>query len=73
MQAFPGAGRKYQVSRDGGGYPLWRADGKELFYLAPDATLTAVPIEGTEELTIGAAQPLFQAAVPDSTPAGSMQ
>ena len=68
VQAFPGPGGKYQVTRDGGGYPAWRADGKELFYLAPDSTLTAVPIEGTEELTIGAAQSLFQAAVPRVNP-----
>lgn len=60
VQAFPGPGAKYQVTRDGGGYPLWRADGKEIFYLAPDATLTAVPVERQRELTFGAPQPLFQ-------------
>ena len=36
VQPFLGAGGKYQVSRDGGDQPVWRADGKELFYLAPD-------------------------------------
>ena len=33
VQPFPGPGAKSQVSRDGGTHPLWRADGKELFYL----------------------------------------
>jgi hypothetical protein len=64
VQAFPGPSGKYQVSREGGGFPTWRADGKELFYIAPDATLIAVPVEGTGELTFGAPQSLFQTAVP---------
>jgi hypothetical protein len=29
---------------DGGIAPRWRRDGKELFYIAPDARLMAVPI-----------------------------
>ena len=45
VQPFPGAGGKYQVSRDAGSHPVWRADGKELFYLGADATLMAVPID----------------------------
>jgi Tol biopolymer transport system component len=60
VQAFPGPGAKHQVSRDGGGYPTWRRDGKELFYLAPDNTLVAVPVDGTDVLTFGAQHPLFQ-------------
>jgi Tol biopolymer transport system component len=31
VQPFPGTGGKYQVSTSGGGQPVWRADGKELF------------------------------------------
>ena len=38
VQPFLRAGGKYQVSRDGGSHPVWRADGKELFYLGPDGT-----------------------------------
>ena len=64
VQPFPGPGGKYQVSRDGGGYPVWRADGKELFYLAADATLMAVPIDGTDQFDIGVPQALFPTAVP---------
>ena len=55
----PGLGRKYQVSRDGGGHPVWRADGKELFYLGPDASLMAVPIDATDRFNIGAPQALL--------------
>ena len=59
VQPFPGAGGKYQVSRDGGSYPVWRADGKELFYLGADATLMAVPIDATREFEAGVPQALF--------------
>jgi Tol biopolymer transport system component len=34
VDAFPGPGPRYQVSTDGGGSPIWRGDGRELFYLA---------------------------------------
>ena len=50
VQPFPGPGAKYQVSRDGGSQPVWRADGKELFYLGADGTLMAVPIDATDRL-----------------------
>jgi serine/threonine-protein kinase len=32
VQAFPGPGAKLQISSDGGTDPLWRRDGKEIFY-----------------------------------------
>jgi Tol biopolymer transport system component len=64
VQPFPGAGGKYQVSRDGGSHPVWRADGKELFYLGPDATLMAVPIDTTNLFDIGAPQALFPTGAP---------
>ena len=35
---------QWQVSTAGGSQPRWRPDGKELFYVAADARLMAVPI-----------------------------
>src|SRR5262249_38940792 len=35
VQPFPGPGAKFQISTDGGANPLWRRDGKELFFLGP--------------------------------------
>ena len=32
------------MSTAGGVAPRWRGDGKELYFLAPDATLMAVPV-----------------------------
>ena len=40
---FPG-GREVPVSTNGGAQVRWRRDGKELFYIALDGRLTAVPI-----------------------------
>ena len=56
VQPFPGAGGKWQVSTSGGVAPRWRADGKELYFLAPDATMMAVPVT--------AAGPSFEAGTP---------
>jgi dipeptidyl aminopeptidase/acylaminoacyl peptidase len=44
VQPFPGPGPKSQISVGGGGYPRWRRDGLELFYLAPGRQLMAVAI-----------------------------
>ena len=59
VQPFLRAGGKYQVSRDGGSHPVWRADGKELFYLGADGTLMAVPIDATGQFDAGVPQALF--------------
>jgi Tol biopolymer transport system component len=63
VQRFPADGGKYQVSRTGGSLPIWRADGRELFYLAADGTMMAVPIEATSHFDPGVAQALFQTGV----------
>ena len=47
VRPFLGEGQKYPISKDGGSHPVWRADGKELFYLGSDGTLMAVAIAAT--------------------------
>ena len=44
-QTFPESGGKWQISTSGGVQPAWRADGKELYYLAADGKLMAVPVK----------------------------
>ena len=41
---FPPSGARSQVSSNGGYYPRWRRDGRELFYVAPDGTLMTVDV-----------------------------
>jgi len=63
IRTFPSSLAKWQVSTSGGARPVWRGDGKELFYLAPDRRLVAVPIALTAGgLEPGPARPLFQNA-----------
>jgi Tol biopolymer transport system component/DNA-binding winged helix-turn-helix (wHTH) protein len=59
VQSFPGPGSKSQVSRDGGTHPVWRADGRELFYLAADGTMMAVPVGAGHSFDAGRPQALF--------------
>ena len=56
--------RRWQVSSQGGRDPVWRSDGRELFYVADDGTLMAValrPPDGT--LDAAAPVPLFKLRV----------
>jgi Tol biopolymer transport system component/tRNA A-37 threonylcarbamoyl transferase component Bud32 len=48
VQPFLRAGGKYRISPNGGRNPHWRADGRELFYLDANGTMTAVPIDATD-------------------------
>lgn len=65
VQSFPDPGGKWQVSTRGGVEPMWRADGKELFYLAPDRTLMAVPVSlAGAAFDAGTPQPLFPTELP---------
>ena len=45
LQPFPGPGGKLPISIGGGVQVRWREDGRELFYLALDGRLMAVPIQ----------------------------
>jgi dipeptidyl aminopeptidase/acylaminoacyl peptidase len=54
------AAGKWQISGAGGDYPLWRRDGKEISYIAPDGKMMAVPVESGEGgFRPGKAQALF--------------
>jgi eukaryotic-like serine/threonine-protein kinase len=45
VRSFPLPGARFQISADGGIEPQWRKDGTELFYIAEDRTLMAVPVK----------------------------
>jgi serine/threonine protein kinase len=61
VTSFPGAQGKWQVSSAGGTQPRWRGDTKELFYLAPDGKMMAVPVSAGANFDAGAPAALFQA------------
>jgi hypothetical protein len=68
VRTFPDPAGKWQISNDGGSEPLWRADGRELFYVRPDKRLIAVPIVLTDSVDRGAPRELFMAIPGLSTP-----
>jgi hypothetical protein len=64
---FPQPARSWKISRSGGVLPHWRADGKELFFVAGDNVkgykLMAVSVDavsGEAEFQAGAPQELFE-------------
>ena len=61
VTTFPIAGAKVRISTSGGNWPLWRRDGRELFFVSLDGTLLAVPI-ARQSGSLQAAMPrrLFQ-------------
>jgi eukaryotic-like serine/threonine-protein kinase len=64
VRPFPEGRGKWLVSTAGGSQPLWRGDGKELFYVAADDRLVAVPIRGTDTFEAGVSQSLFTTRIP---------
>jgi hypothetical protein len=56
---FPGPGGKIQVSTAGGMQPRWRADGKELFYIAPGGRMMAAEVDARSAFEVKNAVALF--------------
>jgi hypothetical protein len=55
------AARLNQISTDGGAMPRWRRDGMELFFLAANQIMMAVPVATNgQSLSLGAPVPLFR-------------
>jgi len=67
VTTFPEAGRKWQISTDGGVYPEWRADGREIIYTDIEGNLVSVQVDGRgETFDVGAWETLFAVEVPDA-------
>jgi dipeptidyl aminopeptidase/acylaminoacyl peptidase len=60
VASFPGFTEKRQVSANGGMEPIWRADGRELFYLDLDGRLMAVPVSTPPAFDLGTPVELFK-------------
>jgi dipeptidyl aminopeptidase/acylaminoacyl peptidase len=72
VESFPATGAKLAITVGGGSQPQWRADGRELYYYAPDRKLMAVEVNGDgPTFKVGEARPLFEirvAAIDQSFP-----
>ena len=59
VRPFPGPGDKSRVSAGGGSMPVWRRDGSELFFIAPDKTMMRAGIQLGPDTSIEVPEPLF--------------
>jgi Tol biopolymer transport system component/predicted Ser/Thr protein kinase len=60
VRPFPEGGGLWQASTEGGRWPRWRRDGKELYFVSDRNVMTAVSVHvDGEGLKFGAPQPLF--------------
>jgi eukaryotic-like serine/threonine-protein kinase len=58
---FPDGQGKWQVSRNGGTFPVWRGDSKEIWFAGTDSSIHAASVNATgTEFELGPAPPLFQ-------------
>ena len=62
VESLPPSDRKWPISINGGYEPRWRADGRELYYLAEDRKLMAVPVS-SGAAPFGVPTALFQTDV----------
>jgi eukaryotic-like serine/threonine-protein kinase len=62
VQPMPPAVGRWQVSQGGGSSPLWRADGKELFFRGAGASHMAVDVKLTDTFSAGVPHELFSGA-----------
>jgi Tol biopolymer transport system component len=61
ITSFPDQRAKWQVSSGGGAIPLWRRDGRELFFYSERGQMMVAPITPAgDDLEIGDPQPLFE-------------
>src|SRR6185503_18705708 len=60
VQPFPVSGEKWMISSGGGFLPLWRDDGKELFYVTADGRMMSAEIKSDGAFDSVVTKPLFQ-------------
>ena len=63
VRSYPGGSERFTISAGGGTQPRWRGDGRELFYVTPDAKIMSVPIATAPRFALGAAKVLFQSQI----------
>jgi Tol biopolymer transport system component len=67
---FPDFMDKRPISNDGGVQPLWRRDGRELFYLNPLGQVMAVAIQANASADFGLPRALFSTSLNPSPSLG---
>ena len=60
VQPFPGPGRKFQISTDGGERPNWNPKGGELFYGSPGNKMMVVDVTTSPAFSASRPRVLFE-------------
>jgi dipeptidyl aminopeptidase/acylaminoacyl peptidase len=60
VRAFAGGGEKIRVSLSGGNTPIWRGDGRELFYIEEDKRLMVATVRTSSRFEADPPRPLFE-------------
>src|SRR5215813_4838931 len=69
VQTFPDSTReRVPVTAQGGTEPFWKGDGRELYYLAPDGKIMAVPVKSDPTFQVGQPSELFQTTLTPQVP-----
>jgi hypothetical protein len=63
VRRFPGGESKWQVSTRGGAQPMWRHDGRELFYLGLDGTLMVATVKRDDAFETNPPRALFDTGI----------
>ena len=64
VRPYPGSGRKWQISNEGGDEPVWAASGRELFFRKGNKIM-AVTTETGLDFTVGKPRLLFEGSYPN--------
>jgi Tol biopolymer transport system component len=64
VRSFPREDQKWRISNGGAWQPLWRRDGRELFFLSQDGWLMAADIGTGAQFQVGVPHPLFRTTIP---------
>jgi hypothetical protein len=67
IDSFPTPGRRTRISSEGGQYPQWAPNGRELFYMSASAMLMSVPLTFIgDRVEPGTARALFRLPAVDN-------
>jgi len=70
LRPADGGEGRWQISTRGGRTPLWRGDGREIFYVDLESRITAVAFAAAPAVEIGDPVPLFRMPLIESTYVG---
>jgi serine/threonine protein kinase/Tol biopolymer transport system component len=63
VESFPQKGGRWQVSNNGGMFPVWSRNGRELYYYSLDKQIMAVQITPGTQFRFGLPKPLFEVRI----------